>query len=197
VISVARSAPTTTTGPARVGNRTKELIKRLQPGDIAVIDHADLDRVAAEGLVEAGVAGIINAAPSITGRYPNVGPLLVAAAGIPLIDDVGSDVMVLLGEGATVVLRGGDIEIEGAVVAKGTPQDLQSLDRQVEDAKATIGKELTRFAENTLEYMQAEQYLLLESPTSMSMCAVDMCSSSCAVINSRKTWPRSTATYTI
>ena len=65
----------TTVGRARVGKRTKDLTKRLEPGDIAIIDHVDLDRVAADGLIEAGVVAVVNAAPSISGRYPNGGPM--------------------------------------------------------------------------------------------------------------------------
>ena len=80
-------------GPARADRRTKELVKRLRPGDIAVIDHADIDRVAAEDLIRCAPSAVVNASTSFTGRYPNVGPLLIAEAGIPLIDDVGSEVL--------------------------------------------------------------------------------------------------------
>src|ERR687885_614582 len=85
--------------PARADRRTKELVKRLCPGDIAVIDHADIDRVAAENLIRAAPAAVVNAAPSFTGRYPHVGPLLIAEAGIPLIDEVGGDVLDRFDEG--------------------------------------------------------------------------------------------------
>src|SRR5687768_6396831 len=95
---------TPVSGVARVDRRTKDLIKRLQPGDGAVIDHEDVDRVAAEGLIECRVSAIINAAPSISGRYPNVGPLLIAAAGIPLIDGVGSALLDDLREGNAVTV---------------------------------------------------------------------------------------------
>ena len=152
-----------TIGTARVGKRTKDLTQRLQPGDIAVIDHADLDRVAAEGLVAARVGGVVNCAASITGRYPNVGPLLLVAAGIPLIDDVDG-ALERIAEGAVVTLDDGQIRSNGVVVAEGTVQTMASLDASIESAKATIGLELARFAENTLEYLRAEQYLLLESP---------------------------------
>ncbi|MGQ0433102.1 MAG: putative cytokinetic ring protein SteA, partial [Microthrixaceae bacterium] len=84
------------TALARVDRRTKQLVKRVQPGEIMVIDHADLDRVAAETIVEAQAGGVINASPSMSGRYPNLGPLLVCAAGIPLIDDVGAEVLTLI-----------------------------------------------------------------------------------------------------
>src|ERR671914_3092684 len=80
-------------GPARLGRRTKELVKRLRPGEIAVIDHADIDRVAAENLIRCAPSAVINASTSFTGRYPHMGPLLIAEAGIPLIDDVGSEVL--------------------------------------------------------------------------------------------------------
>jgi uncharacterized membrane-anchored protein len=151
-----------TTGTARVDRRTKDLIKRLQPGDIAVIDHDDLDRVAAEGLIEARVGGIVNATKSMSGRYPNVGPLLVAAAGIPLVDDVGHQVMDLVSEGQLLRIEDADVIVEGAVVGKGSRQSLQSLEREYERARVSMGEELQRFAENTLEYVRRERHLVID-----------------------------------
>src|SRR5204862_5416140 len=115
-------------GPARVDRRTKRLSRRLQPGDVAVIDHEDLDRLAAEELVEAQPGAIVNAARSISGRYPNVGPLLVAAAGIPLIDDVGSEILERVREGQVLCVEGAEVRRGDEVIAKGVPQTLQSLD---------------------------------------------------------------------
>ncbi len=151
-------------GPARVDRRTKNLVKRLQPGDIAVIDHEDLDRVAAETLVQARVGGVINAARSISGRYPNVGPLLVAAAGIPLLDGVGSDVLDQLREGQVVRIEGSEVWMGPALVAAGERQTLDSLELAYDAAKLTMSDELLRFAENTLEFMRRERNLLLDSP---------------------------------
>jgi uncharacterized membrane-anchored protein len=152
-------------GPARVDRRTKRLTRRLQPGDVAVIDHEDLDRLAAEELVEAQAGAVVNAARSISGRYPNVGPLLVAAAGIPLVDDVGSEIMDLVREGQVLRVEGPEILSGDEVVAKGTTQTLQSLEEQLDAAKRAIGDELERFAENTLEYLRQERHLLTDSPT--------------------------------
>jgi uncharacterized membrane-anchored protein len=149
-------------GPARVDHRTKNLIKRLQPGDIAVVDHEDLDRVAAEGLIEARIGGVVNAARSISGRYPNVGPLLLAAAGIALLDGVGNDVMAAIGEGQLVRIDGGELWVGPALVASGERQTLQSLEEAYEAAKVTMGDELERFAENTLEYMRRERNFILD-----------------------------------
>ena len=153
-----------TTGPARVDRRTKDLIKRLHPGDIAVINHEDLDRVAAEGLVEARAGAVVNAAASISGRYPNVGPLLVAAAGIPLIDGAGPDVMAAIREGQHVRVLDDEVYAGDLVVAKGVRQTLQSLEAQYEAAKVSLGDELERFAENTLEFMRRERHVWLDSP---------------------------------
>jgi len=150
-------------GRARVDRRTKNLLNRLSAGEVAVIDHEDLDRIAAEGLVEVQPAAIINAARSLSGRYPNVGPLLVAAAGIPLVDDVGHDVMNLVAEGQVVRVDGTDVLVGDEVVAKGTRQTLQSLEDDLDAAKRAIGDELERFAENTLEYLRRERHLLTDS----------------------------------
>jgi uncharacterized membrane-anchored protein len=153
---------TPVSGPARVDPRTKDLIRRLQPGDVAVIDHEDLDRVAAEELIECRVVAIVNAAPSISGRYPNVGPLLVAAAGIPLVDGVGRDVMSALHEGQPVVVDGSEVWVGPALVATGERQTLHSLELAYEAAKDSMGDELERFAENTLEFMRRERGLLFD-----------------------------------
>ncbi len=147
-------------GTARVGRRTKELIGRLRPGDVAVIDHLDLDRVAAEGLVLAGPAAVVNAAASISGRYANVGPLLIAAAGIPLLDGVGPDVLEVLAEGAEVRIEG-ELLVSGEWTRRGTRQDILSLERLVEASRTSVGDELERFATNTLEYLRTEHRLLL------------------------------------
>ncbi|MDQ1375682.1 MAG: hypothetical protein QOJ09_3020 [Actinomycetota bacterium] len=151
-------------GPARVDRRTKNLIARLQPGDIAIIDHEDLDRVAAEGLVEARAGAVVNAAPSISGRYPNVGPLLVAAAGIPLVDGIGSEIMDAVHDGQPLRVDGAEIYAGTDLIAKGNRQTLQTLEEQYEGAKATLGIELERFAENTLEFMRRERHVWLDTP---------------------------------
>jgi uncharacterized membrane-anchored protein len=165
VSAIRRSEDVTgAAGTARVDSRTKDLIKRLQPGDIAVIDHEDLDRIAAEGLVEAKVSGVVNAARSISGRYPNVGPLLLAAAGIPLLDQVGSEVLDDLQEGQSIRIEGTEVWVGPALVASGTRQTLQTLEGAYESAKLTMGDELERFAENTLEYMRRERHLVLDTP---------------------------------
>jgi uncharacterized membrane-anchored protein len=149
-------------GSARADRRTKDLIKRLEAGEIAVIDHEDLDRVAADGLVEQGVAAVLNAAPSITGRYPNLGPLRVVEAGIPLIDDVGPGLLDRVGEGDTLRLVGGEIWRGDELLGTGTVRTKPEIEAAMETARAAIGIELERFAENTLEYIRMEARVSFE-----------------------------------
>lgn len=148
--------------PARVDRRTKDLLVRIRPGEIAIIDHEDLDRISAEGLVRAKVGAVVNAAASISGRYPNMGPLLLAAAGIPLVDRCGEAVVATVEEGEDVRLVGGVVFRGERALAHGHVQTLDSLESALEEAKMHIGEELERFAENTLEYMREERELVLE-----------------------------------
>lgn len=149
-------------GIARVDKRTKHLIGRLQPGEIAVIDHDDLDRIAAEGLVERRVKAVLNAAPSATGKYPNLGPLLLTQAGIPLIDSIGPELFDCVKDGEFIRIEDDRIFNGDDLVAKGVIVDAQSAQEQLDVSKRDIGKALDEFAENTLQYMQAEKHVLLE-----------------------------------
>ncbi len=151
-------------GTARVDRRTKDLLKRVRPGDIAVIDHEDLDRIAAEGLVTAGVGAVVNAASSASGRYPNVGPLLVVGAGIPLLDSVGPDLLRAVDEGADVVVTSEGVQLPGGVLLRGVQQSSASLEAAIDGARRAMGDELERFAENTLSYLQREAHLLVDNP---------------------------------
>lgn len=160
----SRLTPPAVVGRARVDVRTKRLLMRLQPGEIAVVDHEDLDRLAAEGLIRAGVGAIVNVSRSISGRYPNMGPLLIAAAGIPLVDEVGTDIMNKVAEGQVLWVSGNEVGAGSEVVAKGRCHSLDSLELELEASKRSVSDELERFAENTLSYLRREHHLLTDSP---------------------------------
>jgi uncharacterized membrane-anchored protein len=150
-------------GIARLDRRTKNLTKRLRPGDIAVIDHVDIDRVSADALVGCKVAAVVNAAPSISGRYPNLGPEILLAAGIPLLDDVGREVFTRLKEGVPVRVDGAQLLAEdGTVLAEGIAQDDTTVSEAMAEAKAGLSVQLEAFAANTMEYMKRERALLLD-----------------------------------
>jgi len=156
------SSTVTVTGTARVDRRTKDLVKRLKPGEIAVINHQDLDRVAGEGLAASQVAAVVNASKSISGRYPNGGPKRVAEAGILLVDDVGVEVMDSIRDGQTVTIVDGVLRVAGADVCMGEVLGLAEVDERMELARDAIGNELESFAVNTLEYVEKEARLLFE-----------------------------------
>jgi len=146
----------------RVDARTKKLTKRLQPGEIAIIDHTDLDRVAAEALVECGASAVLNASPSISGRYPNLGPGILLDAGIPLVDDLGPDIM-RLHDGQRITVEDGSVRVEGKeqVIAEGSVQTKQTVAEAMEEAQKGLSVQLEAFAANTMEYMRGEWDLLL------------------------------------
>lgn len=148
------------TGVARVDRRTKDLVSRADPGDVAVIDHEDLDRVAAEGLVDAGVSAVVNASTSVSGRYPNLGPLILAEAGVPLIDRVGPLLLEKVREGDVVRLVGDRVYAGDRLIAVGIRQSRASVLRDMETAQAALGQRFESFARNTLEYLQEERDLL-------------------------------------
>jgi uncharacterized membrane-anchored protein len=145
---------------ARVDTRTKRLLTRIQPGEVAVIHHEDLDRVAAEGLVARGVAAVVNASPSITGRYPNLGPLVLTRAGVPLIDNVGPLVMRKVKEGALLRIDGDRVLSDGQLVGVGIRQSEQAVVAAMDEARASLAGQFEGFARNTLEYLQRERDLL-------------------------------------
>jgi uncharacterized membrane-anchored protein len=149
-------------GIARVGLRTKDLAKRLERGEIAIINHQDLDRVAAESLLESGPVAIVNAAESISGRYPNEGPRSVARAGVPLLDAAGPAVLDAVYDGDVVELRDGALWRGDEKLAVGTMLKSDDIELRMDAARAGIGKELRRFAENTLRYVEQEADVTFE-----------------------------------
>ncbi len=148
-------------GPLRVDPRTKNLTKRLQPGDVAVIDHDDLDQVSAHALVACRPVAVVNAAPSTTGAYPNRGPQIVLDAGIPLVDMCGPEVMRLT-EGSLATLEGEEVHVDGEVVARGVRLTKALVAAQMEDARANLSEQIEAFSENTMEYLRAERQLLID-----------------------------------
>ena len=150
-------------GPARLGERTKHLVKRLRPGDVAVIDHLNIDRIAAEELIDAGVVAVLNASRSSNGRYPNAGPLMLTRAGIRVVDAPDSDLFGLLRDGDTVRIDGGTVSLRGREVLQGEVLEVAELERELEAQRARIDEALAEFAENTVEHVRQETDLLTGS----------------------------------
>src|SRR5450631_3215760 len=149
-------------GTVRLDARTKDLTKRLRSGDIAVIDHQDIDKVSAEALLGCKPVAVINAALSITGRYPNMGLEILRDLGVPLLDNVGNDVMLALKDGQRARLDGDTLYVGDVVVAKGILFDRDIVDAAMIEARAGLAVQLEAFAANTMEYLRRERALLLD-----------------------------------
>lgn len=150
-------------GTLRVERRTSALLGRLRPGDIAVIDHLDLDRANAEALIERGVVAVVNASQSISGRYPNLGPELLAKAGVVLLDDVGPEALARLRDGATARIHQGQLFVgdEPAPAVTGEQLGPDEIAALMEGAGEGLATQLQTFTHNTTEFLRREQDVLL------------------------------------
>ena len=148
------------TGRARLGKRTKQLVKRLAPGDIAVIDHLDLDRVSAEELLATGVRAVVNVAASQSGRYPNPGPLALVRGGVTLVDAPGAPLFDALADGDAVSLRDGSLYRGADCLAEGRVLGQPELELALLDQQSRVTDALAAFADNTMRYLRDEGHLL-------------------------------------
>ncbi|HEY7829024.1 MAG TPA: putative cytokinetic ring protein SteA [Solirubrobacteraceae bacterium] len=167
-LSALTSAPPATrtvSGSVRLGRKTKVMVKHLAPGEIAVIDHLDIDRVSAEELIAAGAAAVLNCRASTSGSYPNLGPQLLVEAGVLLVDLPDDAIFRALSDGDPIaVLAGaqgsGDVLHKGRVVARGEVLDVARVRAETEARRHEVGEALERFAHNTIEHMREERELL-------------------------------------
>jgi uncharacterized membrane-anchored protein len=150
-----------TTGTARLDRRTNTLVRRLRPGDVAVIDHLDLDRATAEALIDCGVAAVVNASPFISGRYPNLGPELLAKSGVVLLDNVGSEVFAKISDGSVVRVHDGQLYVRDEPVVTGRELSVDDVQEMMEEARGGLSTQLQSFTHNTTEFLRREQDLLL------------------------------------
>ncbi|HEY4315921.1 MAG TPA: putative cytokinetic ring protein SteA [Actinomycetes bacterium] len=149
-------------GTARVQRRADAAARRARPGDVVVLEHLDLDGTSARLLVDARVGAVVNAAPSISGRYPNLGPQVLVAAGIPVLDRVGAEVMARLDDGEKVRLDGDTLYRGEEIVCRGQLLTGASVADAMEAARAGLGSQLAAFAHATTEHLRRERDLLLD-----------------------------------
>ncbi|MFI5009765.1 MAG: putative cytokinetic ring protein SteA [Solirubrobacterales bacterium] len=163
-LAAAPPAMRTVSGSVRLGRKTKVMVKRLLHGEIAVIDHLDIDRVSAEELISAGAAAVLNCRASTSGSYPNLGPQLLVEAGVLLVDLPDDALFAALSEGDAVTVRagveGGEVLHKGRALARGRVLDAATVRAETEARRREIGEALERFAHNTIEHMREERELL-------------------------------------
>lgn len=150
------------TGTARVDRDIDRLLRRVGPGDIVVLDALDLDRITADALVESGVAAVVNASQSISGRYPNLGPEVLVANNVTLIDEAGDDVFKKVKDGARVRVHNGGLYAGDRRIAHGTEREAQEIHDLMHDAKSGLVAHLEAFAGNTIEFIRSESPLLID-----------------------------------
>ncbi|HEY2194771.1 MAG TPA: putative cytokinetic ring protein SteA [Actinomycetospora sp.] len=160
-------APPGVSGTARLGRGSAggagpAYLRRLGPGDVAVIDQVDLDRATATALLDAGVVGVVNAAPSISGRYPNLGPEILVEAGVTLVDDCGPGVFSDLADGAPVRLHDGAVHVGDREVLRGFAQDRDTVADLLDEARGGMAAQLEAFSANTSEFLGRERGLLVD-----------------------------------
>jgi len=151
-------------GPVRLGRKTKLMVRHLMAGEIAVIDHLDLDRVSAEELISAGAAAVLNCKASTSGTYPNLGPQLLVEAGVPLVDLPDDSLFQSLSDGDPVTVRAtglsGEVLFRGQPLVTGEVLDVARVRADTEARRREVGEALERFAHNTIEHMREERELL-------------------------------------
>ncbi|HEX2504839.1 MAG TPA: putative cytokinetic ring protein SteA [Gaiellaceae bacterium] len=149
-------------GTAKLDRRTKNLVKRLGPDDIAIVDHADLDRISAEELLDSGVRVVFNVSESVTGRFPNPGPLTLVRGGVRLIDAPGAELFDEVKEGEPLVVRGGDLFRNGTRIAAGRTLAARDLEEALTVQRSRVAEALEDFADNTMRFLREEGRLLAE-----------------------------------
>ncbi len=155
-------------GIARVDRDTGRLLRRVGPGDVVVLDETDLDRHTADRLVEAGVLAVINTSPSISGRYPNLGPEVLVANGIVLMDTVSSDAFGRIKDGSKVRIDSGIVyadkltKKEPEVLVEGIEFDESAIADRMIEARNGLADHLDAFAGNTTEFVRTESALLID-----------------------------------
>ncbi|MEU8325693.1 putative cytokinetic ring protein SteA [Nonomuraea sp. NPDC048881] len=150
------------TAVARIDRRTKRLTKRLQPGEIAIIDHVDVDRVSAEALVACGAAAVVNVAAGISGRYPNLGPQILLDASVPFVDNANPELFERVKDGDVIRVHEGVIYLDDDVVGKGDEQTAEAVEAAMAEARAGLAVQIEAFAVNTMEYVRGEGKLLID-----------------------------------
>ncbi len=149
-------------GTARVDRDIDRLLRRVGPGDIVVMDALDLDRITADALVEADVVAVVNASPSISGRYPNLGPEVLVANGVTLIDEAGPEIFKKIKDGARIRIHNGGVYAGDRRLALGTERTAEEIHELMHEAKSGLVAHLEAFAGNTIEFIRSESPLLID-----------------------------------
>ncbi|MEJ7635549.1 putative cytokinetic ring protein SteA [Aeromicrobium sp.] len=147
-------------GTVRFARRDSD-VASLREGDIAVVDHPELDARQAQHLIDRRVRGVLNATPSSSGRVPNVGPQMLSRAGILLVDIAGTDVWSKLKSGDRVRIEDGRVFRDEILVVSGVELDESRTTSDLAEAKSGLATRLDSLAANATDHIHREHAMLL------------------------------------
>ena len=96
------------------------------------------------------------------GGYPNLGPEVLVANGVTLIDETGPEVFKKVKDGARVRLHDGGVYSGDRRLALGTERTDQEIHELMHEAKSGLVAHLEAFAGNTIEFIRSESPLLID-----------------------------------
>jgi uncharacterized membrane-anchored protein len=148
-------------GALRMGRSTKQLLRTIEPKQIALIQHKDLDDLGADGLIEAKVKAVINAASTMSGKYPLSGPIKLLRAGIPVIE-IEPEYFDEFQEHQQVTIYDSCITGDHFSVPcrHFTEKDWE---QRSELAECNVNEQLQCFIDNTLQYAMKEKGFVTQS----------------------------------
>lgn len=149
-------------GTVKKDKKTKNLIKRLKPGDIAIIDHKDIDEIASISLIESKVKCVLNLNMSASGKYPNKGPSILIESGVILLESKNKEIFDIVTEGDVLELTDNKIIYRDEIIGTYEELNFEKVEELLKVGYSNLEKELDKFIENTLEYAKKEKELVLE-----------------------------------
>ncbi|PYI55038.1 hypothetical protein DLM86_10885 [Paenibacillus flagellatus] len=151
-------------GTVRSDVNTKRLLRSLQPGEIALIRHEDLDDAAAEGLLQAGAKAVVNAAKTLTGSFPHDGPMCLLRAGVPIYE-IADAHFETIPDGTVVSIRDG-LLVGRHIVIPCAAFTYERMADRLSAAERNYPDALFDFAHNTIKFAERELASLL-APVAM------------------------------
>jgi uncharacterized membrane-anchored protein len=134
----------------------------VEPGDVAVLDHIDLDRVSAEALAAAHPGAVVNARSSVSGRHPARGAEILVAAGITVVDAAGTGLLSQVRDGARVRVHDGGVYDGDRLLGAGTVLTVDSVRVAQDAARRGMTGRLESVGADTSRFLSDHEALLMD-----------------------------------
>lgn len=144
-------------GIVKKDKRTKRLIYKLRPGDIALLCHEDIDEIAAEALIKSKVKCIINTEKTITGFYPNNGPLKLLKNRIPIYEIEDKSIFNIIEDGGIIEIENNKLYYLNKYIGKCRLIEKDEILKLYDLGCKNIDLKLNDFIDNTIFYAKKEK----------------------------------------